>query len=187
MRLRVRCLLGQPAAGASRVATGQRQVPAQALRQALPRPAVQPSPADHRRLGALWRPPCRPAQAAIGSRRLAGGGAASAGAGLCHRWDRCSADGPPAPASPVPSPQHAAPHPPCCCTPSPVPAPPTCATTADDQLERLEQLIAGGSRLGLAMEQVEILKANLEASGALAPLRCGGSAWQWRPGGAANP
>ncbi len=39
-----------------------------------------------------------------------------------------------------------------------------CAGPADDQLGRLEQLIASGSQVGLAMEQVEILKANVEAS-----------------------
>lgn len=35
----------------------------------------------------------------------------------------------------------------------------------DDQLELLGSLIASGERVGLAMEQVEILKANVEASG----------------------
>lgn len=47
---------------------------------------------------------------------------------------------------------------------SPCCAPSACVGPADDQLGRLEQLIASGSQVGLAMEQVEILKANVEAS-----------------------
>jgi hypothetical protein len=38
----------------------------------------------------------------------------------------------------------------------------------DDQMELLERLIASGSRVGLAMEQVEILKANVEVGVAAA-------------------
>ena len=36
---------------------------------------------------------------------------------------------------------------------------------ADDQLELLNRLIAGGEGLGLHLEQVDILKANVEVSG----------------------
>jgi hypothetical protein len=35
---------------------------------------------------------------------------------------------------------------------------------ADEQIEVLERLIASGERVGLHMEQVEILKANVEVS-----------------------
>ena len=35
---------------------------------------------------------------------------------------------------------------------------------ADDQLELLNRLIAGGEGLGLHLEQVDILKANVEVS-----------------------
>lgn len=53
--------------------------------------------------------------------------------------------------------------PPCCAN---MPPPPPRAVPADDQLGQLERLIASGGRVGLAMEQVEILKANVEVCGA---------------------
>lgn len=45
------------------------------------------------------------------------------------------------------------------------PLPPPLACPADDQLGLLNGLIAGGEGLGLHLEQVDILKANVEVSG----------------------
>ena len=44
-----------------------------------------------------------------------------------------------------------------------------CCACADDQLPLLNELIARGELVGLAMEQLEILKANLEVSAGHAP------------------